>query len=166
MILVGTGPRGGEDIMHLEKPSLAKRIQDPANRGYDVLKKIFFTSSTASQAAGEAFIRRISQRKDDLDPPSGPKVASAQMAAFREWEGFKGERFAELSAIRHPTLVVNGVHDEMIPVPNSYRLSENLPNAVLLTYPDAGHGSLFQYPESFTRHAAAFLSSDSESAAF
>jgi pimeloyl-ACP methyl ester carboxylesterase len=166
MILVGTAPRGGEDIMHLEKPSLAKRIQDPANRGYDVLKKIFFTSSTASQAAGEAFIRRISQRKDDLDPPSGPKVASAQIAAFREWEGFKGERFAELRSIRHPTLVVNGVHDEMIPVPNSYRLSENLPNAVLLTYPDAGHGSLFQYPESFTRHAAAFLSSDAESAAF
>ena len=166
MILVGTGPRGGEDIMHLEKPSLAKRIQDPTNRGYDVLKKIFFTSSPASQASSEAFIRRLSQRKDDLDPVSGPKVASAQMAAFREWEGFNGQRFAELSAIRHPTLVVNGVQDEMIPVPNSYRLSENLPNAVLLTYPDAGHGSLFQYPESFTRHAAAFLSSDSESAAF
>src|SRR5882672_475842 len=29
MILVGTAPRGGEDVMHLEKPSLAKRIQDP-----------------------------------------------------------------------------------------------------------------------------------------
>ena len=166
MILVGTAPRGGEDIMHLEKPSLAKRVQDPTNRGYDVLKKIFFTSSPASQAAGEAFIRRLSQRKDDLDPLSGPKIASAQMAAFREWEEVKGERFAELRAITHPTLVVNGVHDEMIPVSNSYRLSENLPNAVLLTYPDAGHGSLFQYPESFTRHAAAFLSSDSESAAF
>jgi pimeloyl-ACP methyl ester carboxylesterase len=166
MILVGTAPRGGEDIMHLEKPSLAKRIQDPANRGYDVLKRIFFPLSPASQAAAEAFILRLSQRKDDRDPASGPKVANAQVAAFREWEGFKGERFAELRAIRHPTLVVNGVHDEMIPVANSYRLSENLPNAVLLTYPDAGHGSLFQYPDSFTRHAAAFLSSDSESAAF
>src|SRR5712671_1302117 len=166
LILVGTAPRGGEDIMRLEKPSLAKRVQDPTNRGYDVLKKIFFTSSPASQAAAEAFIRRISQRKDDLDPVSGPKVASAQIAAFREWEGFNGQQFAELRAIRHPTLVVNGVHDEMIPVHNSYRMSENLPNAVLLTYPDAGHGSLFQYPESFTRHAAAFLSSDSESAAF
>jgi pimeloyl-ACP methyl ester carboxylesterase len=48
MVLVGTAPRGGEDIMHLEKPSLARHIQDPANRGYDVLKKIFFTRSAAS----------------------------------------------------------------------------------------------------------------------
>jgi len=166
MILVGTAPRGGEDIMHLEKPTLAKRIQDPTNKGYDVLKKIFFTSSAASQVAADAFARRLSQRNDDRDPPSGPKVAGAQTAAFREWEMFTGERFADLRAIRHPTLVVNGVHDEMIPVSNSYRLSENLPNAVLVTYPDAGHGSLFQYPESFTKHAAAFLSSDSESAVF
>jgi pimeloyl-ACP methyl ester carboxylesterase len=166
MILVGTAPRGGEDIMHLEKPSLAKRIQDPTNRGYDVLKKIFFTSSTASQTAGEAFIQRISQRKDDRDPAAGPKVANAQIAAFREWEAFKGERFADLRAIRQPALVVNGVHDEMIAVRNSYWLADNLPNAVLLVYPDAGHGSIFKYADSFTRHVAAFLSVASESAVF
>jgi len=57
--------------------------------------------------------------------------------------------------------VVNGVHDEMIAVRNSYWLGENLPNAVLLTYPDSGHGSLFQFHESFTKQAAAFLASDS-----
>jgi pimeloyl-ACP methyl ester carboxylesterase len=166
MILVGTAPRGGEDIMHLEKPTLATRIQDPSNRGYDVLKKIFFTSSPTSQAAGQAFIGRLMQRKDDRDPPSGPNVGGAQLAAFREWERFTGERFADLKGIRHPTLVVQGFKDEMIPVRNSYWLAENLPNAVLLAYPDAGHGSLFQYADSFTKHAAAFLSSDSESAAF
>jgi pimeloyl-ACP methyl ester carboxylesterase len=161
MILVGTAPRGGEDIMHLEKPSLAKYLKDPTLKGYAVLTKIFFAPTESSQEAGKAFVARLSQRKEDREPPSGPQVAAAQMAAFREWEKSTGERFADLRSIRHPTLVVNGVHDEMIPVSNSYWLSANLPNAVLLTYPDSGHGSLFQFHESFTRQAMSFLASDS-----
>lgn len=161
MILVGTGPRGGKDIMHLEKPSLSKYLQDPKLPEYAVLSKIFFAATKTSQEAGEAFIGRLTERKDDLDPPSGPEVAANQMAAFREWEQSTEERFADLKNIRQPTLVVNGVHDEMIPVSNSYSLAENLPNAVLLVYPDSGHGSLFQFHESFTRQAAAFLASDS-----
>src|SRR5262249_5288838 len=32
MILVGTAPRGGSDIMHLEKPRLATFLQDPTLR--------------------------------------------------------------------------------------------------------------------------------------
>jgi pimeloyl-ACP methyl ester carboxylesterase len=123
-------------------------------------------STSRDNAAGEAFIARLMQRKEDREPPSGPNVGGAQLAAFREWERFTGERFADLKGIRHPTLVVQGFKDDMIPVRNSYWLAENLPNAVLLVYPDAGHGSLFQYPESFCKHATAFLSSDSESAVF
>jgi pimeloyl-ACP methyl ester carboxylesterase len=161
MILVGTAPRGGEDIMHLEKPTLARHLSDPTLKGYAVLQKIFFAPTSSSQASGGAFIERLAQRSEDFDPGSGPAVAAAQMAAFREWEQSTGTRFADLRAIDHPTLVVNGIHDEMIPVSNSYRLTENLPNAVLLAYPDSGHGSLFQFHESFTRHAAAFLASDS-----
>ena len=84
-------------------------------------------------------------------------------AAFRDWEKFADQRFANLQGIPHPTLVVNGIYDEMIPVQNSYWLSANLPNAVLLTYPDSGHGSLFQFHESFTRQASAFLVSQSSS---
>jgi pimeloyl-ACP methyl ester carboxylesterase len=161
MILVGTAPRGGEDIMHLEKPSLARYINDPKLHGYALLRKIFFAPTASSQVAGEAFIARLAQRTEDREPASGPAVAAAQRAAFRDWERVTGERFADLQSIRQPTLVVNGIHDEMIPVSNSYRLSEHLPNAVLLTYPDSGHGSLFQFHESFTRQAAAFLASDS-----
>ena len=166
MILVGTAPRGGEDIMHLEKPRLAKYLQDPQLQGYAVLQKIFFDLTDSSQAAGASFVERLMQRKEDRDPPSGPQVAQAQVAAFRDWEQFTGERFANLKDIKQPTLVVNGVHDEMIPVWNSYRLSENLPNAVLMTYPDSGHGSLFQYHDAFTRQAAAFLTSDSPTAPY
>jgi pimeloyl-ACP methyl ester carboxylesterase len=147
--------------MHLEKPSLAKHFQDPLLQGYAILQKIFFASTESSQAAGAAFIGRLVQRKEDREPGSGASVADAQMASFREWEQFDGERFADLRRIQHPTLVVNGVSDEMIPVANSFWLGKHLPNAVLLTYPNSGHGSLFQFPESFTRQAAAFLASDS-----
>src|SRR6476620_5953491 len=166
LILAGTAPRGGEDIMHLEKPRLANHLQDPSNKGYSVLQKIFFTLTPSGQAAGASFVERLAERKEDLDGASGPAVANAQTMAFRDWERFTGERFADLRTIQHPTLVVNGVHDEMIPVVNSYRLVENLPNAVLLTYPDAGHGSLFQYHDSFARQAGSFLSVTSESAVY
>ena len=161
MILVGTAPRGGEDIMHLDKPRLAQHIGNPKLQGYAVLQKIFFDLTPSSQAAGGAFIERLMQRKADREPVSGAAVAQAQMASFRDWEAFTGERFADLKRILQPVLVVNGIHDEMIPVANSYWLSANLPNAMLLTYPDSGHGSLFQFHESFTRQAEAFLASDS-----
>jgi pimeloyl-ACP methyl ester carboxylesterase len=166
MILVGTAPRGGEDIMHLDKPSLAKHLGDPTLKGYAVLQKIFFAPTPSSQSAGGAFIERLAQREEDRDSASGPDVAAAQIAAFREWEQATGTGFADLKDLHQPTLVVNGIHDEMIPVSNSYRLSENLPNAMLLAYPDAGHGSLFQFHESFTRQAAAFLESDSSFAPY
>jgi len=147
--------------MHLGKPSLAKHLNDPTLKGYEILQKIFFAPTDTSQAAGKAFIGRLVQRKRDRDPLSGPEVAQAQMAAFGEWEQYKGERFAELKRIKQPTLVVNGIYDDMIPVQNSYWLSENLPNAVLLTYPDAGHGSIFQWSTSFTGQVKAFLASAS-----
>ena len=161
MILVGTAPRGGEDIMHLDKPALSRCLGDPTLKGYAVLQKIFFAPTSSSQAAGGAFIERLARRTEDLDTPSGPDVAAAQIAAFREWEQSTATRFGDLQRISQPTLVINGIRDEMIPVSNSYRLAEHLPNAVLLTYPDSGHGSLFQFHESFTRQVAAFLGSDS-----
>jgi pimeloyl-ACP methyl ester carboxylesterase len=166
LILAATAPRGGEDIMHLQKPSLAKYFVDPTLKGYAILQKIFFTATESSQAAGAEFIGRLMQREADREPISGREVAAAQMAAFQDWEQIKGERFADLKAIHQPVLVMNGVSDEMIPVRNSYWLSENLPNAVLLTYPDSGHGSIFQFHESFTHQVSGFLASRSSVAPY
>jgi pimeloyl-ACP methyl ester carboxylesterase len=159
MLLVATAPEGGEDVMHLEKPELRKVLEDPSLSGYQVLVKLFFTPSESSQAAGQAFATRLGARTEDREPLSGPKVAQAQIAAFRAWERVDGERFGKLRRITQPCLVVNGVRDTMIPVRNSYLLAEHLPNAMLVTYPDAGHGSLFQFPASFVRQATLFLDS-------
>ena len=73
----------------------------------------------------------------------------------REVEG----DFSELRNIRQPTLVVNGSRDIMIPSINSYTLSQHIPYAQLIIYPDSGHGSLFQYPGFFVNHAELFLAS-------
>ena len=159
MLLVGTAPEGGEDIMHLEKPELQRILTDPSLQGLQVLVKLFFAPSASSQAAGEAFAWRLAERKEDREPLSGPNVAAAQLAAFRAWENVSGDRFEKLRHISQPCLVVNGMLDAMIPVSNSYALAEHLPNAMLLTYSDAGHGSLFQCHESFVRHASVFLDS-------
>lgn len=161
MLLVGTAPEGGDDIMHLEKPELQRILTDPNLQGPQVLVKLFFTPSASSQAAGQAFASRITERKDDREPLSGPHVAAAQLAAFRAWENVDGERFHQLRNITQRCLVVNGVLDAMIPVRNSYVLAEQLPNATLLAYSDAGHGSLFQFHESFVGHASLFLDSTS-----
>ena len=67
------------------------------------------------------------------------------------------ERFSELKDISQPTLVVNGHHDVMIPTINSYTLSQHIPRAQLIIYPDSGHGVLFQFPELFVAHGRMFL---------
>jgi len=159
MLLVGTAPRGGEDIMHLEKPELRRILEDPNLSGPQILVKLFFAPSESSQAAGQAFVMRLAARTQDREPVAAPNVAQAQIAAFRAWERVDGERFGELRRITQPCLVVNGILDTMIPVKNSYLMAEHLPNALLLVYPDAGHGSLFQFHDSFVRHATLFLDS-------
>jgi pimeloyl-ACP methyl ester carboxylesterase len=160
ILLVGAAPEGGEEIMHMDKPELRKVTEDPNLPGLDKLAKLFFAPSKSSQAAGKAFAARLAERQEDREPLAGPNVAMAQITAFRAWERYNGERFAKLRKITQPCFVVNGVFDNMIPVRNSYMLSEHLPNALLMTYPDAGHGSLFQFHESFVRQASLFLDSE------
>src|SRR5580698_2421950 len=160
MLLVATAPQGGEDIMHMEKPELRKITEDPNLPGLEKLVKLFFAPSESSQAAGKAFAARLAERKQDGEPLAGQNVAIAQITAFRAWEQYSGDRFAKLGKIMQPCLVLNGVFDNMIPVRNSYMLSEHLPNAILLTYPDSGHGSLFQFHRSFVRQASLFLDSE------
>ena len=67
------------------------------------------------------------------------------------------EPFDYLEEIAHPTLIVNGSHDIVIPTVNSYTLQQQLPNAELILFPESNHGSHFQFTEPFNVYLADFL---------
>jgi pimeloyl-ACP methyl ester carboxylesterase len=158
LILAGTGPRGGE-------PSKDPKVRewgdstDPqtGESSLDAFLYLFFRPSPTSQAAGKAFWERRHLRKQDADRASTPQTMAAQRAAIVAWSKVSGERYAELDNIKQPTLVVNGSHDIMIPTINSFTLSQGIPRAQLIIYPDSGHGALFQFPELFVAHGTTFL---------
>ena len=58
-----------------------------------------------------------------------------------------------------PVLVANGADDAMIPTVQSFALSQALPNAKLVIYPDSGHAFMFQYPAEFAGEVESFLAS-------
>ena len=103
------------------------------------------------------FWARRHTREEDVDVSTSAQTMAGQRAAITEWRQPRGERFEELNAITQPTLVVNGHSDIMVPTINSFTLSQKIPNAQLIIYPDSGHGSLFQFPELFVTHATIFL---------
>jgi pimeloyl-ACP methyl ester carboxylesterase len=157
LVLVGTTPRGGE--MADRHPDVSSVAGHPELSMEDYLF-LFFEPSETSQAAGRDFWLRRHQRTVDVDPASSVQTAQAQRAALVEWNTPRGERFAELTEITQPTLVINGNHDIMLPTINSYILSQRIPKAQLIVYPDSGHGSLFQYPSLFVSHVSLFLAAE------
>ena len=108
---------------------------------------VFFTPSERSQAAGREFLKRFRLRTEDRDPEVSEKVAPAQIEALDKWGAPRENPYAYLKAIRQPTLVVNGGYDVIIYTVNSFILQQHIPNAQLILYPDANHGSQYQYPE-------------------
>jgi len=155
LVLVGTGPRGGEGIG--ARPDwVGKLFARKYQRQEDMWLPILFAPTRTSQAAGRAYIERIVARADRDTPVSDQSIA-AQRAAIAAYGAARDPSYANLKGLELPVLVVNGTDDIIIPTINSYILQQFLPDAELILYPDAGHGSHFQYPGLFVRHARIFL---------
>ncbi|QIL79387.1 alpha/beta hydrolase [Diaphorobacter sp. HDW4A] len=154
LMLLGTGPRGGDPTMEPRVLSTAPRLVPVFE---DFLYLFFGRSAQAEQAAREFWERR--HQRVDQDPPSSQEVSKAQIEANMLYLSRLSEDdpFSYLRDIRQPVFILNGVNDVMIPTVNSFYMVRNLPNAQLFIYPDAGHGAQFQYPQRFLHHAVHFL---------
>src|ERR1700730_11853151 len=156
LVLVGTGPRGGEGMA-----TLTPEAQEIFGATYDdpdhLWLHVHFTHSEKSQAAGREFLKRFRLRTEHRDPEGNKKAAPAQIEAIGKWGAPQEKPLEYLKSIRQPALVVNGGKDVIIYCVNPFILQQHLPNAQLIIYPDANHGSHCQYPELFVKHVSLFL---------
>ncbi|MCC6767209.1 MAG: alpha/beta fold hydrolase [Deltaproteobacteria bacterium] len=141
------------------------------------------TSSEVGPKAAAAWTRlaeTIEQRgfgsaDSDPDPRGfGPSFAAAHPEVVRELaaqtrandprayaasaRAFGSYNFTdELPALRAPTLILQGLADQMTPPGGSVILSRRLPRARLVMVPDAGHNLPIEAPALFTTAILSFL---------
>lgn len=147
LVLVGTGPRGA-DMSASKSAEIFSAAYDPPEH---LWLAVHFSPSEAGLAAGLAFLERKLHRTD-RDPEVSEDAATRQRQAIGDYTAGGESVQHHLKDIRLPTLIVQGSNDVIIPTMNSYVLQQKLPNAQLILYPDANHGSFFQYPELFVGH--------------
>jgi pimeloyl-ACP methyl ester carboxylesterase len=152
LILVGTGHRGN-DMSQSQSNTIFSGTYDPPEH---LWLSVHFSPSEASRAAGLKFIER-KLRRQDRDPEVSAQTVAAQGEAIGKYIVPGDGVLDYLKTMTLPVLVVQGSNDVIIPTRHSYTLQQNLPNAQLILYPDANHGSFYQYPELFVAHATLFL---------
>jgi pimeloyl-ACP methyl ester carboxylesterase len=95
LILVGTGPSGGEGMAAFS-PQVQEIINRPNSTAAERMLELFFSPTITSQAAGKAWLSRIAARQADREPEASPQVAAAQLVALKEWGEVTGERYGSL----------------------------------------------------------------------
>jgi pimeloyl-ACP methyl ester carboxylesterase len=155
IVLAGTGP-GGVPEAPRAPDKVWQVAAKPVNDDEDFLY-LFFADTPSSRAAGLTSLRRIERRLQASSSSVKPASWQTQAAAIAAWAMGRDAAYERLHEIGSPVLVANGAADVMVHAYNSYAMSQRLPRAQLLLYPDAGHGFLFQYADHFGRQVVEFL---------
>ncbi|MCR5857469.1 alpha/beta fold hydrolase [Mesorhizobium sp. J428] len=150
LVVAGSSPgavEGGPE----PHPRVSQVMTKPENDEDDFLF-LFYPETETAKSAGRNSLARIRNQ-----PDRGPNVSApgftGQIKAIMSWPG----SLSRADEFRLPMLIANGAHDVMLPAYRSYALSQKVPNAKLVIYPDAGHGFLFQEIADFTREVDVFL---------
>ncbi|MDI3565313.1 alpha/beta fold hydrolase [Bradyrhizobium sp. Arg816] len=110
----------------------------------------------ASSDVFNAYIARAGEEYKRLSPtPTEYKSFVAEITKM--WESQPKWTASDLAAIKVPTWIVDGDHDEAIKRENTEFMAANIPGAGLLIQPGVSHFSFLQDPEQFNDDVLHFL---------
>lgn len=110
----------------------------------------------ASSDVFNAYIARAGEEYKRLSPtPTEYKSFVAEITKM--WESQPKWTASDLAAIKVPTWIVDGDHDEAIKRENTEFMAANIPGAGLLIQPEVSHFSFLQDPEQFSDDVLHFL---------
>ena len=154
LILAGTGPRGGVEMDKVTGKTFRFMFKGALHR-VDPKRYIFYNHDEQGGVEAAKVLSRMGMRKkEDSDKEMNVPGFLTQLKAIKRWGKDAQD---SLEFITQPTLIVNGDNDLQVPTANSYEMHEKIAGSKLIIYPNAGHGSIFQYAEEFSTELLAFL---------
>ena len=154
LILAGTGPRGGVEVDKVTRKTFRYMLKAGLER-VDPKRYIFYNHDEEGRIEAEKVLGRMRERKaTDADKDMNVSGFLTQLKAIKRWGRDPQDN---LAFITQPTLIVNGDKDMQVPTENSYDMHEKIKGSKLVIYPQAGHGSIFQYANEFAKELVAFL---------
>jgi Alpha/beta hydrolase family len=154
LVLAATGPKGAPG-MHAWREDIAENARR-SETSVEALLYIFFAHTDTSRAKGREFLGRSVARTEDRDAHTSLTLRDAQYDAIVEWGIPDHGALQRLTAIRCPTLIIQGDSDLMIPTKLSHLMAGLIPDAQIRIYPDSAHACLFQEPEQVAADINAF----------
>ncbi len=155
LILAGTGPQGAPG-MHGWRQDVADRTRAD-DAGIDDLLYVFYAHTPTSQATGGEVIGRLFSRAEERDADVSFATRDAQYDAIVTWGIPNHAALQRLTGISSPTLILQGDSDLMLVPKQSHLMAGLIPDSRLVLYPNASHGSIFQYAETAAHDILSFL---------
>jgi len=107
---------------------------------------------------GERFFhQKVSEPFSDWFFQLGLQAASwSTIAIAQTW--LAEELFSDLAKIHVPTLILHGIHDQVVLYPLAIAQKQGIPNAILIPFEHSGHGVFNDERDKFNRELAQFIS--------
>ena len=142
-------------------PSLIQRPNFPYGQKAEDIKEVFIQGAYDDRPKmledfGKIFFyKQVSPPLSDWLFQMGLQAASyATIAISNDW--IQEELFNDLPKIHVPTLIMHGIHDQVVPYALGVIQNQAIKNSKLITFENSGHGLFYDEQDKFNQELAQF----------